>query len=98
MIAVLLLCSAIAANAELAAGHEALQALRYERALEHFTKALATAESTNDRVEAYVSIGLCRFELGDESRARQAFRDALALDREAALSTLASPKIEAAFT
>jgi tetratricopeptide (TPR) repeat protein len=98
MTAALLLCSVIAVNADLARGHEAFQALRYERALEDFTQALATAETPAERVEVYLWIGMTRFELGDEAKARQAFRDALALDRKAELSSLASPKIEAAFT
>ncbi len=97
MTAALLLCSIIAVNGELDRGHQAFDNLRYEQALEHFTRSLASAESTEERVDAYLYIGMSRFELGDEPGARQAFREALALDRKAALSPLASPKIESAF-
>lgn len=97
MTAALLLCSIMAVNGELARGHSAFENLKYEQALAHFTRSLATAESTAERVDAYLYIGMSRFELGDEPGARQAFREALALDRTATLSPLASPKIESAF-
>ncbi|HSI04200.1 MAG: tol-pal system YbgF family protein [Myxococcota bacterium] len=97
MTAAFLLCSMIAVNGELERGHRAFENLKYEQALEHFTRSLAAAENTAERVDAYVYIGMSRFELGDEPGARQAFREALALDRKAALSPLASPKIESAF-
>lgn len=87
----------MAVNVELERGHAAFENLKYEQALGHFTRSLGVAESTAERVDAYLSIGMTRFELGDEAGARQAFRDALALDRRAMLSPLASPKIESAF-
>jgi tetratricopeptide (TPR) repeat protein len=89
---------AAAPNPHLAKARALYQDLEYEQALARLEKALTWKGTSNaERVDIYVYTGLCRYQLGDEKGARNAFREALSMDPRASLPRLTSPKIQRVF-